>query len=98
MFLARAVIGDKETQRGQETHDLLLPDLAGTADAVMGQSRQGALVDETRGRIELVEEHVEVQALQRGGGDEIAAARENAGGLRPPDRLAAAEGDERRAL
>src|SRR5438067_5069567 len=95
---ASSVVREEETQRRQQPNDLFLANLAGTADAVMRQSRQRALVDEAWRRIELLDEHVEVKVLQNGGGDEISPSRENAGGLWSADRLASAEGDERRTL
>ena len=64
------------------------------ADAVAGHACEFRFVDEIRRWIPQVEMVVHVQHLQRGGGNQLALAAEDARGLRAADCLAAREGHE----
>jgi hypothetical protein len=86
--------GGEEIEGREESDDLFLGDLHGTAEAVAGQTLEQGLVDEVGGRVPELGVVVVVEHLKGGGGDEIAAATEDAGGLRTADGLAAGEADE----
>ena len=61
-------------------------------------SPQDVLRDQARRRRPVGDGHVHVKLLQHGSGDQIAPAGQNAGALRSADRLAAAIGDQVRAI
>ena len=90
----RRIVGLHEAiERGQQADDLLLARLEAAADPVMRHAAQVGAVDQL-GRRPGVGRHVHVELLQQRRGHEIAPAGEDAGGLRPAQRLAAGEGDE----
>ena len=93
-----AVIGGETFECDEQTDDLLLAHLAGTADPVMRQAGQLRERRELRRCAPQVRKQIEVQHLQQRRTDQVAAAAQDARSLRPADRLAAAERDEIGAL
>ena len=92
------VLGDEALQGDDEADDLLLPRLAGPADAVVRQAAHLRRRGEFRGRRELRLRQVEVEHLQQRRGHQVAPPGQDAAGLRPAQRLAAGEADEVGAL
>ena len=73
--VARGIaFGHEQLQGGQQADDLLLADLAGPADAVLRDSLEPLLIDQRRRRGPLFPADVEIEMLQGGGHDEVAAA------------------------
>ena len=95
--LRGVILLDEQAQRREQADDLFFADLAATADAVLRQALEPGLVDKMRRRRPQLVEHVEIEVLQGGGHHEVAPAAQDAGGLRPADRLAAGEGHQVRA-
>ena len=91
-------IGGEALERDQQADDLLLPDLAGTADAVMRQTGKLSQRSEFRRRAPQFREYVQVQHLQQCRTDQVGASAQDARRLRSSDRLAAAECDKVGAL
>ena len=80
-------------ERGQETHDLFFADFETAANAVMGRTSDGSVLDERAQRPGFGED-IHILVLKGGGEDEVAAAAEDTGGLRALDVLTAAESDK----
>ena len=92
-IVGRIVGLHEAVERGQQAHDLLLAGLEAAADAMVRHAAQVGAIDHP-GRRPGLGRHVHVDLLQQRRGDKIAAAGEDAGGLRPAQRLAAGEGHQ----
>ena len=76
------VLLDEEPERDEQGHDLLLADLAGAADPVLGQAAEIHAGKQRGRRAPLLEEEVLVEVLEQSRGDEVAPPAQDAAPLR----------------
>jgi hypothetical protein len=86
--------GGEEFEGGEEADDGLFADLGRAADAVGGEAGEALFIDEGGRGIPGGPVEIEVEVLENGGHDEVAAAAEDTGALGAVDGFAAGEGDE----
>ena len=72
------VLPDEEPERDEQGHDLLLADLAGAADPMLGQAAQIQAGKQRGRRAPLLEEEVMVEVLEQGRGDQVAPPAQDA--------------------
>src|SRR5215204_7311306 len=89
--------GGEATKGGDESDDLLPPDLHRTTESLVRHSGQVTRFEQRAPRPGL-RTHIHILMLERDGGDQVRPAGEDAAGLRSADRFASREDDQIRAF